>query len=45
MIVNARLVLILLALVAFACAAFGITSRFNLIAVGLFCWALSLVLV
>jgi hypothetical protein len=43
--ITARLVLIIMALMAFAAAALGLTSRFNLIAVGLFCWALSLILV
>jgi len=43
--IHVRLFLLLLAVVAFALAAFGVTSRVNLIAVGLFCWALSLILV
>jgi hypothetical protein len=43
--IHARLLLMILALLAFACAAFGVASRFNLIAVGLFCWALSLILI
>jgi hypothetical protein len=43
--ITPRLILIILALIAFAMAALGVGSRFNLIAVGLFCWALSLVLV
>lgn len=43
--ITARLVLLVLALICFALSAFGVASRFNLQSVGLFCWALSLVLV
>jgi hypothetical protein len=37
-----RLVLLILALLAFASAAFGVPSRVNLVAVGLAFWMLSL---
>jgi len=43
--ITVRLVLLVLALIAFALAALGVQSRFNLMAVGLFCWALSQVVV
>lgn len=43
--ITARLVLLVMALVAFGLAAAGVASRFNLIAAGLFCWVLSLMIV
>jgi len=43
--IPVRLILLVLALITFALAAFGVQSRFNLVAVGLFCWVLSLVVV
>jgi len=47
--ITVRLVLLVLAIFAFALAAVGIEprapTRFNLVAAGLFCWALSLVMV
>lgn len=36
-----HLLLVLLALGAFAAAAFGLAARFNLVAVGLFLWLLA----
>ena len=36
-----QLLLVLLALVLFAVAAFNVPSRVNLIAAGLFCWCLA----
>jgi hypothetical protein len=43
--ITLRLVLLILALIAFVLAALGVQSRFNLLAVGLACWVLSLVLI
>ena len=40
-----RLILLVLALMAFAAAALGAPSRFNLMAVGLFLWVLALLVV
>jgi hypothetical protein len=38
---SISLLLVIVALVCFALAAFGVGGRVNLIAVGLFCWLLS----
>lgn len=35
------ILLVLVALVLFALATFGVGSRFNLVAAGLFCWCLA----
>jgi hypothetical protein len=42
--ITARLILLILAVIAFALAVFDVKSRVNLTAAGLFFWALSLVL-
>lgn len=42
--ITLRLILLVLALIAFAAAAVGVQSRFNLIATGLFLWVLTLVI-
>lgn len=36
-----QLILVLVALVLFALAAFNVPSRFSLVAAGLFCWCLA----
>jgi len=43
--ITLRLILLVLALMAFAAAALNTTSRFNLVAVGLCLWVLSLLVV
>jgi hypothetical protein len=43
MVLTASLVLVLVALVCFAAAAFGVAVRMNLVAAGLFLWLLSTV--
>ena len=40
--ITLRLLLLVLAFVAFVCATFGVTSRVNLLAAGLALWMLSL---
>lgn len=43
--VTASIVLLIAALVLFGVATFGVASRLNLVAAGLFCWVLSLLIV
>ena len=38
---NLHLLLFIVAAILFAVAAFGVSSRINLVAAGLFCWVLT----